>query len=88
MTTTEHVPERPSWDCLSCGKPWPCDPAREALVVELGPTPLAIYLWQQFEQAADELPLLSVSDGIERFLTWSRRPHFSPALHPQRTRQP
>ena len=31
----EHVAKRPSWDCRLCAKPWPCDPAREALAIEM-----------------------------------------------------
>ncbi|GAA2647655.1 hypothetical protein Adu01nite_10710 [Paractinoplanes durhamensis] len=38
-----HIAERPSWDCRSCGKRWPCDPAREALRSEMGRTQLAIW---------------------------------------------
>src|SRR4051794_13841654 len=41
----EHSAERPSWDCRACGRPWPCDPAREHLQSEMDGTVLAVYMW-------------------------------------------
>jgi hypothetical protein len=70
----EHLPERPSWDCLSCGKPWPCDPAREELVGRLDRIGLAMYAWDRLEEAAGELPQAPVGELFERFLAWTRRP--------------
>jgi hypothetical protein len=23
-----HQPDRPTWDCLACGEPWPCAPGK------------------------------------------------------------
>lgn len=68
----EHVAQRPSWDCRICGKPWPCDPAREALSIELDKVQLAIYLWTVLEEACNDLPTLPASETFERFLAWTR----------------
>ncbi|TDO40675.1 hypothetical protein C8E87_4394 [Paractinoplanes brasiliensis] len=72
--TSEHHPGRPSWDCLACGKPWPCDPAREALALELGRTPLAMYLCAHLHEAARDMPTTSPGELYERFLAWTRGP--------------
>lgn len=69
---TEHVAERPSWDCLNCGKPWPCDPAREALAAELGSVQLAMYLWTNLEEAAGDLIGMPVAEAFDRFIAWTR----------------
>ncbi|MEV6595439.1 hypothetical protein AB0M36_01090 [Actinoplanes sp. NPDC051346] len=69
---TEHVAERPSWDCAVCGAPWPCGPARLRLRSTMGPTPLAIFLWSCFEEAVGDLPHLGGAEAIKRFLTWTR----------------
>ncbi len=29
---TPHQPDRPTWDCLACGEPWPCAPGKVELV--------------------------------------------------------
>jgi hypothetical protein len=28
---TPHQPDRPTWDCLACGAPWPCAPGKVEL---------------------------------------------------------
>jgi hypothetical protein len=28
---TPHQPNRPTWDCLACGEPWPCAPGKVEL---------------------------------------------------------
>lgn len=69
---TEHVAERPSWDCVACGKPWPCDPARERIKADMpDPTQQRIYLWLHLEEAAEQLPPMPVAEAIERFLSWA-----------------
>ncbi len=70
----EHIAARPSWDCLSCGKAWPCDPAREDLVTQLDPVQLAIYLWINLEEAAGDLPDMPVAEAFARFIAWTRSP--------------
>ncbi|AGL20944.1 hypothetical protein [Actinoplanes sp. N902-109] len=67
----DHVPGRPSWDCLACGKPWPCDPAREELAATLSPTALRTDMWMRLEEAALELPPVPVVELFERFLHWT-----------------
>jgi len=69
---SEHLAERPSWDCRACGKPWPCDPAREALVMEMDRVALAIYMWLNLEEAAQDIPRGPVSELFERFIRWTR----------------
>jgi hypothetical protein len=67
----EHVAERPSWDCRSCGKAWPCDPARERLISELDRVSLAIFMWIILEEAVGDLPREPASDLFERFVRWT-----------------
>jgi hypothetical protein len=68
---SEHTAERPSWDCRVCGKPWPCDPARERLASTLSLTTLAMTMWTNLEEAAGDMPTMPVSEAFERFLNWT-----------------
>jgi hypothetical protein len=74
VTGGEHVADRPSWDCRSCGKPWPCDPARENLLATMDSLSLAMLAWLQLEAAAGDLPQIAPAELYERFLRWTRRP--------------
>lgn len=67
----DHIQERPSWDCLACGKPWPCDPAREHLAAVLDLVTLRTEMWMRLEEAALELPPGPVVELFERFLKWT-----------------
>jgi hypothetical protein len=67
----QHIEVRPSWDCIACEKPWPCDPAREALAAELQPTALRIHMWLRLEVAAGDLPTTPAGELFERFLGWA-----------------
>jgi hypothetical protein len=69
---SDHVAERPSWDCKRCGRAWPCAPARERLVLEMDPTGLAMYAWGNLEEAAGDMPGMPVGEMFERFLAWTR----------------
>lgn len=71
----EHVPDRPRWDCLVCEKPWPCDPAREALAAEYkgSSVALSMYLWAQLELYALESGPGPMQEAYDRFIRWSRR---------------
>jgi hypothetical protein len=40
----------------------------------MGPTPLAMFLWLNLEEAAQDLPDLPVAEAFDRFLAWTRRP--------------
>lgn len=67
-----HQPERPTWDCNTCGKEWPCDPARERMVSEgTGPS-LAAVMWMYLEDAVQELPALTAPETFDRFISWTR----------------
>lgn len=72
MATTVHVAARPSWDCLACGKTWPCDPAREALASRFDRVQLAMYAWGQLEEAVGDLPAMPAAEAFDRFLAWTR----------------
>jgi len=67
-----HIAERPSWDCRSCGRPWPCDSARQALRAEMTRTPLAIYMCGNLDEAVRDLPASLPSELFERFIGWTR----------------
>jgi hypothetical protein len=67
----EHVEERPSWDCGACGKPWPCDPAREELAAALSPVTLRTDMWMRLEVAVQDLPPGPPSELFDRFLRWT-----------------
>jgi hypothetical protein len=54
-----------------CEKPWPCDPAREALAAELQPTSLRIHMWLRLEVAVGDLPTTPAGELFERFLRWA-----------------
>lgn len=79
MPDTEHLPNRPFWDCKQCLKPWPCKPAREQLAAEhvKFPSVLALYMDAQRSQARLDMAQLGYeapADLYERFLGWVRRP--------------
>ncbi|MEV0900321.1 hypothetical protein [Actinoplanes sp. NPDC049802] len=67
----EHSPARPSWDCASCGRAWPCDPAREQLAREHGRLDLAMIMWDHLEEAARDMPQAPASELFDRFLRWT-----------------
>ncbi len=80
MTTTvegtEHLHDRPNWDCRICKTPWPCATAKADLRDEFRtfPSVLTIYLSSQMYDALTDL----TSDGeptppdlYQRFLSWA-----------------
>ena len=67
----DHVPDRPSWQCHACGRPWPCDPARKDLAAELGRVDLAVLMWNHLEEAARDMPQAPASELFDRFLRWT-----------------
>jgi hypothetical protein len=69
----EHSAERPSWDCRICGRPWPCDPAREAMVAEMDRVSLAIFMWINLEDAVGDLPSAPAMELFDRFIGWTYR---------------
>ncbi len=74
----EHVPDRPSWNCHSCGRPWPCPPARTDLARqhETAPTAVGAYLHGQYLVAAFDIrdrPDRNAHDLYERIVGWLPR---------------
>jgi hypothetical protein len=72
--TTElaHSPARPSWDCRACGRPWPCDPAREQLALQAGGSiALATAAWVYLEEFCRDQPAGPTSEAFDRFIRWT-----------------
>jgi hypothetical protein len=72
-TGLAHQVDRTSYQCLCCCKPWPCDPARECLIVTMGDdqAQLAIRMWNELEYAAmGPLRYERVAELVERFVLW------------------
>ncbi|MEV6596102.1 hypothetical protein AB0M36_04460 [Actinoplanes sp. NPDC051346] len=72
---TDHLPARPSWDCLVCERSWPCANAREQLAVQYArfPSGLAIYMASTMYDAVEDLTASgspTPADLYERFLAW------------------
>lgn len=72
---TEHVGERPSWDCRVCGLRWPCSTARDELSEQYRNFPhgLSVYLGSCMLEAIDDLAAGRggpPADLYERFLGW------------------
>lgn len=75
MPTNRHLPERPEWNCVVDGKPWPCPGARIHLRSQFvdDRVGLAVYMSTQLMTAAvditngDALP----PDLFNRFMSWT-----------------
>ena len=73
-----HVAARPSWRCRVCGVPWPCSPARLALLGEYreNRTGLLICLGTLLCEATGDLTDLggqpATTTLADRFLNWAR----------------
>jgi hypothetical protein len=72
---TEHVGDRPNWDCRVCGGAWPCATAKVELVEEFGmpSSSLAFFLGSCLLEAIDDWAAGSGGppvDLYERFLGW------------------
>ncbi|GLZ56467.1 flavin reductase family protein [Micromonospora sp. NBRC 107095] len=67
---------RPLWRCRGCGAPWPCQPARLALLAEYrhDRVGLLVYLGALMAEAGAQLTRLHgrPADLHERFLGWAR----------------
>jgi hypothetical protein len=68
-----HQPLRPSWDCAACGRPWPCQPAREALTRQYRGrgTWLTMYMLAHMTMAAADMPTAAYAELSERFINWT-----------------
>ncbi len=78
MPRTEHVADRPSWDCRVCGQPWPCPVAKCQLAEQYHrfPAGLSIFMASCLHEAIEDLAGSDASvpaDLFERFLTWVKR---------------
>ncbi|MFE9183679.1 hypothetical protein ACFYMB_10125 [Micromonospora haikouensis] len=79
-TTAQHLPLRPLWLCRACAAPWPCAPARLALLREYADDRVAllIHLAGLLHEATTQLYTLNPHDAPEpaqlfaRFLGWAR----------------
>jgi hypothetical protein len=69
-TTVLHTAGRPHWDCLACGRPWPCDPAREAMAADQAPTPTTLFMSSLLVEAARDMPASTPQELYERFIGW------------------
>jgi hypothetical protein len=72
---SDHVGDRPTWDCRVCGRPWPCADAKSRLRDEFRTSPsfLSIYMSAQMIDAARDLTAHGAdppADLYERFLLW------------------
>jgi hypothetical protein len=74
LSGIEHQPQPPSWDCLACERPWPCDPARERMTRLYAATTLSIMMADRLLDAVGDMPTASPADLFDRFLAWTRRP--------------
>jgi hypothetical protein len=72
VASIEHQADKPSWDCGSGGRPWPCDPARERLRAEGAGTPLAVLMSMYLEEAVAELPAAPPGEIFDWFIAWTR----------------
>jgi hypothetical protein len=72
---TGHDPARAvDWDCLTCGKEWPCDPAREELLATHDAVQLRMVMWKALEEAVHILPPTLPEMLFDRFLHRTERP--------------
>ena len=72
--TGGHLPDQPAWTCGSCGKDWPCDPAREALAVEYRDDVVMLSIWMgaQLGLAVMEIrPRPTPQELYHRFIAWA-----------------
>jgi len=69
---TEHLAHRPSWDCLVCGKPWPCDTAREAFMATMTRVERAMLMWAYLEDAVMDVRGMPMDEVFARFISWTR----------------
>lgn len=70
----DHRPDRTSWDCRTCGAPFPCAPARQALWEDLGSIPLAMFMWAALRTAVADLGdgARPAEELFDRFIGWTR----------------
>lgn len=70
-----HDPVRPGWNCVRCGRAWPCPAARVYLRTAYADdlVLLGMYLSTQLFTAAGDLGVKEMTpDLLDRFLSWTR----------------
>jgi hypothetical protein len=67
-----HSPRRPSWACIGCGGPWPCQTRRAQLRAQFSSAPVSLGLLMggYFIDAAQDLRTEAAHDLYERFMGW------------------
>lgn len=66
----QHPAARPSWECATCGRPWPCPPARAEISGGASAFAVALYMGLCYQEAAEELPGTPLVELHRRFLGW------------------
>ncbi|MGW4153417.1 flavin reductase [Micromonospora chersina] len=73
-----HVAARPSWRCRACGAPWPCSPARLALLGQYREDRIALLIYlgtllcEATADLADAHGRNTPQRLTDRFITWAR----------------
>jgi hypothetical protein len=67
-----HTAHRPTWNCLSCARPWPCPAARMNLVLQHEQHVLARIMVAYLYQAARDRGFPE-GELFERFVRWTYR---------------
>jgi hypothetical protein len=73
MSLDQHIPQRPTWLCQGCLRPWPCEQAKQHLMAEYNDTPasLKIYLEDMAAWAAYDLLGSGTTAAVrERIVSW------------------
>jgi hypothetical protein len=73
MVNVDHEPDS-AWDCRGCGKDWPCDEAREQLLVEYAATPVVLgeFMATKLGEAASVLYAEPIDVLFDRFIGWTK----------------
>jgi hypothetical protein len=73
VVNAAHEPD-PAWDCRGCGKDWPCDEAREQLLIEYADRPVRLgeHMAEQLGRAASVLFAEPIDLLFERFIGWTK----------------
>lgn len=83
--TYGHIPRRPTWDCSSCGQPWPCRSKQRRLQAEYRDAPISLYLALSMRLVDATADLRHVPAGAlyDRFVRWAniRLPQTMPTAH-------
>jgi hypothetical protein len=76
MATIEHRSEQPSWDCQTCGAPWPCPSAVERMLdlyQGRDREDLGQYLGKTYVRMAADLPDVASAILLWRLFGWVPR---------------